>query len=91
MQALVSRSHYIDLTMKTKRDYMVRIRQVVADGMLIDQGLSVEQESAVMDYIGEKQNVLRELSLRMVVKIGNLVKTGKDWKKIANVTCCRVV
>lgn len=89
MQALVSRSHYIDLTMKTKRDYLVRIRQVVADGMLLEQGLSSSEEAAVMAYIEEKQNSLRELSLRMAVKIGNLVKTGKDWKKLANVTCCR--
>ncbi len=90
MSALVSRSHYIDLAMKTKHDYLVRIRQVVADGMLREQGLNVEQENEVMDFIEAKQNVLRELSLRMAVKIGNLVRTGRDWKKLANVTCCRV-
>lgn len=90
MAALVSRSHYIDLTMKTKRDYLVRIRQVVSDGMLREQGLNAEQETEVMEYINQKQNVLRELSLRMAVKIGNLIKTGRDWKRLANVTCCRV-
>ena len=35
-QALVSRSHYLDLAMKTKMDYIVRIRQVVRGGMLRD-------------------------------------------------------
>ena len=90
MSALVSRSHYIDLAMKTKRDYIVRIRQVVADGMLREQGLNTEQEAEVMKFIEEKQNVLRELSLRMAVKIGNLVKTGKNWRKLASVTCCKV-
>lgn len=89
MSALVSRSHYIDLAMKTKRDYLVRIRQVVADGMLRDQGLNASQEAEVMAYIEEKQNVLRELSLRMAVKIGNLVRTGTNWRKLANVTCCK--
>ncbi len=89
MAALVSRSHYIDLAMKTKRDYLVRIRQVVANGMLRDQGLSVSQETEVMAYIEEKQNVLRELSLRMAVKIGNLIKTGDNWRRLANVTCCK--
>lgn len=89
MSALVSRSHYIDLSMKTKRDYLVRIRQVVADGMLREQGLNASQEADVMAYIEEKQNVLRELSLRMAVKIGNLVRTGQNWKKLANVTCCK--
>lgn len=90
MLALVSRSHYIDLAMKTKRDYLARIRQVVKDGMLREHGLSTEQEEEVMAYIEQKQNVLRELSLRMAVKIANLVKTGQNWKKLANVTCCRV-
>lgn len=90
MSALVSRSHYIDLAMKTKRDYLVRIRQVVADGMLREQGLTDEQEAEVMSFIEEKQNVLRELSLRMVVKIGNLVKTGNsNWKRVASVTCVK--
>lgn len=90
MSALVSRSHYIDLAMKTKRDYLVRIRQVVYGGMLRDQGLTTEQETEVMAFIEEKQNVLRELSLRMAVKIGNLVKTGQNWRKLAAVTCCKV-
>lgn len=90
MSALVSRSHYIDLAMKTKRDYLVRIRQVVADGMLREQGLTAEQEAEVMSFIEEKQNVLRELSLRMAVKIGNLVKTGNsNWKRVASVTCVK--
>lgn len=89
MAALVSRSHYIDLTMRTKRDYLVRIRQVVAAGMLRDMGLTAVEEAEVMTFIEEKQNVLRELSLRMAVKIGNLVRTGKNWRKLAAVTCCR--
>ena len=90
LSALVSRSHYIDLTMKTNRDYMVRIKQVVKDGMLRMQGLTLSQEAEVMDFIGENQDRLRELSLRIAVKIGNLVRMDKgDWKRIAKVTCCR--
>ena len=90
LAALVSRSHYIDLTMKTKRDYLVRIKQVVKDGMLRMHGLSQEQEDDVMDFININQDRLRELSLRIAVKISNLVKTGKsDWKRLASVTCLR--
>ena len=89
LQALVSRSHYIDLAMKTKRDYLVRIKQVVAMGMLKDQGLTEDQEKAVVDYITSNQHKLRELSLRMAVKIGNLVKMKADWRRLANVTCCK--
>lgn len=89
LQALVSRSHYIDLAMKTKRDYIVRIKQVVGQGMLKMQGLNQAQEDAVVSYIVENQDRLRELSLRIAVKIANLVKMGGDWKRLANVTCCK--
>jgi hypothetical protein len=90
LSALVSRSHYIDLTMKTKRDYLVRIKQVVKDGMLRMHGLDSSEEEEVMNFIHENQDRLRELSLRIAVKISNLVKMGKpDWKRIAQVTCCR--
>ena len=34
--ALISRSHYIDLAMKSERDYLIRIKQVVKKGLLRD-------------------------------------------------------
>jgi hypothetical protein len=87
LNALISRSHYIDLALKTRRDYLVRIRQVIREGMLDD--LTVTQRNDVMDYIERNHTRLRELSLRMAIKIGNLRKTTDDWAKLANVTCCR--
>lgn len=89
VQALVSRSHYIDLAMKTKRDYLIRIKQVVEGGMLKERGLTAALEKEVMTFIHEKQDVLRELSLRVVVKVANLASSSKNWKKLASVTCCR--
>jgi hypothetical protein len=87
LQALISRSHYIDLAMKSRRDYLVRIRQVVKQGLLSD--LPEIQRAEVLAYIEENADRLRELSLRMAVKIANLRKTTDDWKRMANVTCCR--
>lgn len=89
LQALVSRSHYIDLAMKTRRDYMVRIRQVISAGMLKAQGLTPSQEKEVLDFLNAKQDRLREMSLRMALKIGALVKMGGNWQKLAAVTCCK--
>lgn len=91
MEALITRSHYIDLAMKTRRDYLIRIRQVVNQGMLRDQGLSKQQEQEVLDFIDENQDKLRELSLRMALKLSTLMKTAKDWKRTARVTCCKGV
>lgn len=87
LQALVSRAHYIDLSLKTRRDYLIRIRQVVKQGLLADLG--VDARADVVDYIEENHEKLRELSLRMAIKLGSLRKQGGDWKRIAKVTCCK--
>ena len=87
LQALVSRSHYIDLAMKNRRDYLVRIRQVIKQGLLKD--LPGSQQIEVINYIEANHERLRELSLRMALKIGSLRKQSSEWKKLANVTCCR--
>lgn len=90
LQALVSRSHYIDLAMKTRRDYMVRIKQVLKSGLLSAQGLNKEQETDVVTFLDKNQDKLRELSLRMAIKIGALRKMGKpNWAAMAKVTCCK--
>ena len=86
--ALVSRSHYIDLSMKTRKDYLVRIRQVVQQGLLDD--LTEDQCVDVLTFIDIYQERLRELSLRMALKLGALCKqSGDDWERIAKITCCR--
>lgn len=91
-QALVSRSHYLDLAMKTKMDYIVRIRQVVRGGMLRDRGFSAAEQTMILEFIENNMERLRELSLRMVVKISGLYKMDKsNWQKLAKQTCFRNV
>jgi hypothetical protein len=86
--ALVSRSHYIDLSMKTRRDYLVRIRQVIKQGLLKD--LTPAQRLDVIAFINTNHDRLRELSLRMALKLGNIRKTtATNWEKIARITCCK--
>ena len=89
LEALESRSHYIDLSMRSKRDYLVRIAMVVEAGMLRGEGLNDEQAAEVMEFIHDNQDRLRELSLRMVVKIAGLVKSRSNWKRVAEITCLR--
>jgi hypothetical protein len=90
LQALVSRAHYIDMAMKTKRDYLIRIRQVIRHGLLRNINLSEEAQLDVVDFIEDNQERLRELSLRMALKIGAIRRKGAaNWQKVARVTCCR--
>jgi hypothetical protein len=89
-QALVSRSHYLDLEMKSKMDYIVRIKQVVRGGMLREKGFSATQETMIVSFIEENMERLRELSLRMVVKLATLYKMNENnWQKLAKQTCFR--
>jgi len=89
-EALVSRSHYLDLAMKTKMDYLVRIKQVVRGGMLRDRGFNVSDETLIMEFIENNVERLRELSLRMVVKLSGLYKMDRvNWQKLAKQTCFR--
>jgi hypothetical protein len=87
LQAMISRSHYIDLAMKSKRDYLIRIKQVVEQGLL--DMLSDDEKTDVLMYINTNSDKLRELSLRMVLKIGGIRKTSQNWERVANITCCR--
>lgn len=89
LEALISRSHYIDLALKTKRDYMIRIKQVIGLGLLADIGLNTTQIDDVMAFIDDHKNNLRELSLRIALKIGKLRLMGDRWKQISLVTCCK--
>lgn len=90
LQALVSRSHYMDLAMKTRRDYIIRIKQVVKAGLLKNLGLDETQEIDVLKFIDTNKDRLRELSLRVVLKVGSIRKMNKkNWESTARVTCCR--
>jgi hypothetical protein len=90
LAAIMSRCHYLDLTMDTVRDRMLRCKQVLSDGdMLKDYGFSKEDETELMDFMQEHQSSLNEISLRMITKIADLKKMSDDWKKLAKVTCMK--
>lgn len=88
-QALISRSHYLDVGIKTKRDYIVRLRQVVAGGMLDNMMISEDEKTDLMKFVTDNQDSLRELSLRMLLKLVGLMSMGGDWKKMARATCMK--
>jgi hypothetical protein len=86
-EAMISRSIYLDLAMKTRRDYMIRIEQI-APAMMVEAGMTVEDGKLIVDFINKNCDNLRELSLRMVMKLANLMKMNRsDWERLARVTC----
>jgi hypothetical protein len=91
LAALESRCHYIDLTIHTEREKMLRIRQIVADGMLADYDFTEEQTLDLIAFVDEHKKRLRELSLRTVLKCADLIRSfpGDKWKRVAQISLMR--
>jgi hypothetical protein len=91
LEALESRCHYLDLTIDTTREKILRIKQVVRDcGMLDEYGFDDEGKAEVVAFIESNKDRMRELSLRMVLKIADLRKSmPSNWPAVAEVTCMR--
>ncbi len=88
LAALESRSLILDLGIKTKREYMIKIKQTIKAGMLRDQGITQVQETEIMDFIVENMDKFRELSLRLVEKVSALYKANpSNWKKLVRSVC----
>ena len=91
LEALESRCHYLDLTIDTTREKLLRIKQVVKDcGMLDDYELEDYQKLEVVDFVVANAERMRELSLRMVLKVADIrVSMPDKWKAVVEVTCMR--
>lgn len=86
-EALISRSHYIDTGMRSIRDYLVRIDQVVKEGLLESSGINAIGQVEIINFVKKHATSLRELTLRMVIKLADVYKLDPvDWKNIAEIT-----
>lgn len=81
--ALIDRSLYLSLTMRTVEDFMTRIHHVaVEDGMLTRMGLTSEQAQEVYDFINDNRGRFYSLSLRLAHQIAICYKASPEtWKE----------
>lgn len=90
LEALQSRCHFLDLTIDTERDKILRIMQVHRDsegGLFKDYDFTGNEGEQVLAFMEVKKAKLRELSLRMALKIADLVKISPDnWRVLAENT-----
>jgi len=93
LEALQSRCHFLDLTINSERDKMLRIKQVHRDaegGLFVDYNFEETQSTEILDFMWENHGKLREMSLRMCLKIADLVKISPaNWKNLARTTCMK--
>jgi hypothetical protein len=91
LEALESRCHYLDLTIDTEREKLLRIKQVVRDAdMLSKYDLDDAAKQEVVDFIITNSKKMRELSLRMVLKVADIrVSMPTKWQSVVAVTCMK--
>ena len=72
------------------RDRMLRIRQICRAGMLEKYGMPKDEEEQLIQFVFKNKHKLREISLRMVLKIADLWKMSPDrYQMLAEQTCMR--
>lgn len=94
-KALIDRSLYLCLTLRSRRDFLIRIRQVSAgpDGMLATQfGCDEEEIEEVLDFVAEHQTRFYNLSLRLVGQVA-VCRTAdpERWKQDVEATKMRTI
>ena len=91
LDALQSRCHYLDLTLDTMRDKLLRIKQIAKDGVLFaDYDLNEYAQDDIIDFMHANKDRLREVSLRMALKIADLRKSfPNNWKRMSETTCMK--
>lgn len=84
--AFLSRSHYIDLGMRTPDELMEWAVNTITNTDILSD-ISERSRDDILHYMVSNKNQLNEISLRMVKKLANLSHMGEDWQDIANITC----
>lgn len=89
--ALQSRCHYLDLTLDTMKDKILRVKQIAQKGDLFrNYKMNKKEEAELLDFMFENVNKLNEVSLRMALKLADCKVINKDrWQAFAKATCMR--
>jgi len=77
--------------MDTAREKILRIKQVVKENeMLADYEFEACVQDEIVEFVEANQDKLRELSLRMVLKLAGLRKSfPTTWVAMAKTTCMK--
>jgi hypothetical protein len=93
MEALMSRSFYVDLNMDSDRERLIRIFDVLENSdMPTIHSINGEQVGIIKSFLKDNYNRMRELSLRSVVKLVGIMRFAEsvdDFKRVAEVTCLK--
>lgn len=91
-KALIDRARYLCLTLRTQRDFMIRLRQVAMDeGMLrVKYGLDNTQAETIFEFIEENKMRFYNLSIRLIEQTAQEMLTDPDyWRENIEATKMR--
>lgn len=89
LEAIMSRCLYLDLTIDTVREKLVRIEHVARDLRMLEKEFKLEPNEIdeVLGWVHKHARHFRELSLRKVGQLASLRKSSHlDWERVAQVT-----
>lgn len=93
LQALMTRAHYVDLKLHTPRELVMWVSYMTRKfGIGVQHGLTKSQQDEVLKWIKENMDRLRDISLRSVTKLVDIIgMTGWDgpWKEYAEIEMMR--
>jgi len=91
LSALESRSIYLDMGIKTNRELLTRIKQVVDESSILsDRGINKSEEIKLMSYLTDNVDRLKDLSLRTVEKLAALyLASPEKWIDLADAVMIR--
>ena len=89
IEAMISRSLYVDVGMRHPREAIARIKQVVNEFDMLPNR-TAEEKLDIIQWIEDNQNNLRDLSLRTAKKVSTLMDaSNQKWKSLAEKALCK--
>jgi hypothetical protein len=91
LEAIMSRCLYLDLTIDTIREKLIRIDHVARDLRMLETQFKLDPKEVdeVLDWTHKNARRFRELSLRKVGQLASLRQGNSNWERIAEVTLLR--
>lgn len=89
--ALVDRSLYLDLMLRTKQEVYCRIKQMVKEeGMLDYHEIGTEWYDEILEWIRSNMEAVSSLSLRTPIHLSDIIMSNPDnWRTVASVVLLR--
>ena len=86
LSAIQDRCLVLDLDMYSTTERLARIEQVIETGFLKKNGINTDEQFEVFEFFKTNIEKFNGITMRRVVQLASIYKSGGDWKKMAAIT-----